>query len=218
MADGVLLLEILEAIKPDTVEWKKVKKSTTSMFHHLANLTYFLECLRTVTGSDSGMDAQNLRDGGMGPILAVLWRMRRYSLLNRVAKKTNEQDEEEESDNENSDSDNPEPESEEDDSPLTEDDVLQWANSHAQPSEPLVSFSDPTLASGVYLANLLATIRPDAVDFSLLDNEDPSVANVRLVLTSAWGAGLPHFYSASQFLKLNPRTTLALFANWMQQA
>ena len=62
--------------------------------------------------------------------------------------------------------------------PISDTEILKWANSTAQKAKPGVrpirSFKDPSLTTGIFLLDLLEALRPGIVDSTLIINVSES--------------------------------------------
>lgn len=87
---GVLLLRVIDRIKPGTIDWKKIDIESNNKFKKIAN------CNEVVTASKKaglkivGIGGTDINDGNKKLILAIVWQLMRENSLQVLGNKTEE--------------------------------------------------------------------------------------------------------------------------------
>lgn len=143
-------------------------------------------------------------DGNEKLVLAFLWQVMRYHTLQQLSKLAF------------------------DGFTAEEGEILRWANGKVSAAAvaagqdgaaaSVSSFSDPRLASGIFLLYLLSAIRDGCVDWSLVaDGSDKAqqLANARYVLSVARRLGAQVFCTATDITECKMRPLMLLVAGLM---
>ena len=144
LADGVVLLQAIESLKPGTVQKKRVNKRPVKMtFKRGENCNYFMELAKDLGLPLVGIGSIDLLEKNKKLVESLLWQLMRYhtgTVLESLSK---------------------------DGKKPTDKDILQWANGTlegAGDERKLSSFKDPSLSDGVALLGLLKAVEPDVID------------------------------------------------------
>jgi len=209
LSDGVVLLKLLEKGKPGCVNWKKAREKVRHKFDKLNNCNTVMSLaqadpfgLRLM-----GMGGNDIVDGHQKFLSTLLWQLMRYFAVKQISdlsfggKK------------------------------VTDADILQWANvTIAQyddrKSKPIGNFKDRTLSTCVFYIELLAAVRPNDVDTSLIhydvrplvnnrvnDNmRTERIENARLAMSYARKFGSDLFVLPEHLCGMEPKAVLSMFA------
>lgn len=87
---GTLLLKVIDKIKPNTVEWKKVETNATNKFKKLANCNVAIDALKKADVKCIGIGGMDIHEGNKKLILGVIWQLMRSHSLQIIGGKTEE--------------------------------------------------------------------------------------------------------------------------------
>jgi len=85
---GVLLLKVIEKIKPGNINWKKVDETSNNKFKKVANCVEAVEACKKAGLSIVGVGGTDVHDGNKKYILAIVWQLMRAHTLQVVGNKT----------------------------------------------------------------------------------------------------------------------------------
>ena len=156
----------MDHVRPGVVEWAKVNKPPLKMvFKKLENLNYAVGLGRgPFAFSLVGVDGKDLVDGNKKLTLALVWQLMRCHLLAFLASLRQA-------------------------GSGSDEEMIKWANervaSGGASGSTMRDFGDKSLASGLFLIDLLAAVEPRAVDRSLVTpgaSEDERKLNAKCAL------------------------------------
>eukprot|EP01084_Bolivina_argentea_P012305 23056_1 len=163
LSDGVVLLKLLEKGKIGCVNWKKAREKVRHKFDKLnnCNMVMSLSQLAPFNFSLVGMGGNDIVDGQQKFVSTLLWQLMRYQAVKQISElsfggKT-----------------------------VTDQDILQWANvtivrNQDAQSKQISSFKDRRLTTCIFYTELLAAIRPNDVDMTLLSYDVRPLVNNRV--------------------------------------
>ncbi|KAG9393347.1 Calponin [Carpediemonas membranifera] len=86
LRDGVILLQVLDHLKPGCVEWKKVNKTPNNTWKKSENCNKVIDIIQNSLGMKLvGIDGNNLVEGHKMYTLAVMWRLMEYHIVGSVS-------------------------------------------------------------------------------------------------------------------------------------
>lgn len=85
---GVLLLKVIDKIKPGTVDWKKVDMNATNKFKKLANCNCAIEAIKKGGFKVVAIGGMDIQEGNRKQILAIIWQLMRCHTLQVIGGKT----------------------------------------------------------------------------------------------------------------------------------
>jgi len=193
--DGLLLLQLMDAIKPGVVDWSKVSKKPKNVHSKVINCNYAVQLGKSAFGfSLVGISGKDIQDGITKLVLAVTWQLMRFHVIKFLSSVTGKS--------------------------LQEKDVVDWANAKVGPDVPAIQkLSDGAIASGIYLLKLIKAVSPRAVDESQITpgvTPDERKLNARLAVSCARKAGCMVFLLWEDITDCKPKMLLILFATLMQ--
>jgi len=193
--DGLLLLQLMDAIKPGVVDWAKVTKKPKNVHAKVINCNYAVQLGKSAFGfSLVGIQGKDLQDGITKLVLALTWQLMRYHVIKFLSSVTGKS--------------------------LAEKDVVDWANSKVDGvCPPIQKLSDGAIASGIYILQLIKAISPRAVDTSQITpgvTPEERKLNARLAVSCARKAGCMVFLLWEDITDCKPKMLLILFATLMQ--
>lgn len=177
LQNGLVILRVMDKIDPGSVDWKKVNQNLPlNKFKAIENDNY---AVSLGTGhfkfSLVGVGGQDIYDGNLKLILAIVWQMMRFQVLT-ILKKLSK-----------------------DGKPISEDQMISWANSQiaqSGKSGKITSFQDPVLKSGVYFLELLDSIRK-CIDWTIVT---PGATEADAMMNSKYAISIARKLGASIFL------------------
>merc|ERR1719230_895759 len=119
--DGLLLLQLMEAIKPGVVDWSKVTTKPKNVHAKVINCNYAVSLGKSAFGfSLVGISGKDIQDGIVKLVLALTWQLMRYHVIKFLSSLSHKQ--------------------------LTEKDVVDWANARVGDAMPSITkLSDAAL-------------------------------------------------------------------------
>jgi len=201
MRDGLLLLRVMDAVHPGVVDWKRVIMAPKNVYNRVANCNYAVSLGVSAFGfSLVGIGGTDIVAGNVKLILAFTWQLMRYhviSFLSRLSAPSG--------------------------ATLSEADVVDWANAQvAGAGVPTVSgLKDPSLASGIWLLELIRAVEPRAVDRSLVlagSTAEERALNARYAISCARRLGCTVFLLHEDIVEVKPKMLLVLVAALMSHA
>eukprot|EP00897_Mesotaenium_endlicherianum_P010119 jgi/Mesen1/9135/ME000058S08627 len=205
LRDGVVLLEVLDKLKPGCVNWRQATKSPVKIsFKKLENCNQVIEIGKALRFSLVGIAGNDITAGNKKLVLGLLWQLMRFNILKLLQDLT-----------QLGQGDNGE---------ITDSDVLQWANKKvksAGKSTSIESYKDKSLASGLFFLDLLGAVEPQVVNWSLVtkgDSDDNKLQNATYIISVARKLGCSIFLSPDDIVEVRPKMILTLLASIMYNA
>jgi len=202
--DGLLLLQLMDAIQPGVVDWSKVDRKPKNVHSKVINCNYAVQLGKSAFGfSLVGIQGKDLQDGIVKLVLALTWQLMRFHIIKFLSSAMGGKK-------------------------LTEKDVLEWANAKVAAAAaagvgkalpPLAKLSEASLSSGIFVLTLLKAVSPRAVDMAQVTagvTPDEKKLNARLMISSARKAGCMVFMLWEDIVEVKPKMLLVLFATLMQ--
>ncbi|GBE87635.1 Fimbrin [Sparassis crispa] len=179
LKDGLVILQAFDKVLPGSVVWRRVSKpkagfqasnsysaggtgeeeedigvtpnqSNLSRFKQVENCNYAVDLARQNGMHMVGIQGADITDGTKTLVLGLVWQLMRMNItktLSSLSKSGQGR-------------------------PISDTEILKWANSTAQKSRPGVkpirSFKDPSLTTGLFFLDLLEALRPGIVDPTLV--------------------------------------------------
>jgi plastin-1 len=85
---GVLLLKVIEKIKPGYINWKRVDETSTNKFKRVVNCGEAVEACKKAGFSIIGIGGTDIHEGNKKYILAIVWQLMRAHTLQVVGSKS----------------------------------------------------------------------------------------------------------------------------------
>jgi len=212
LSDGVVLLKLLEKGKAGCVNWKKAREKVKHKFDKLNNCNMVMGIARKAPFNLSlvGMGGNDIVDGHQQFLSSLLWQLMRFMATKQISELS--------FGGKN----------------VTDGDMLQWANLtivryEEKQSKPLTNFKDRTLSTCIFYIELLAAVRPDDVDTSLIDysvrplvnnrvddkSEKERIGNARLAMSYLRKFGADLFVLPEHLCAMDSKAVLSMFAGIM---
>jgi len=197
LADGLVVFQLYDIIKPGHVNWAKVHKKFSNLrkfMEKLENCNYAIELGRQLKFSLVGIAGQDIGEGNVTLTLALIWQlMRAYTLsvLSQLA---------------NSGSGNVEKE------------IVQWVNkklASANKSSSIRSFQDSSIANGIVVVDLIDAIKPGSINYELIKTSgsgEDNLANAKYAISMARKAGARVYALPEDITEVKPKMVMTVFA------
>ncbi|CAM8944621.1 unnamed protein product [Rhodiola kirilowii] len=148
--NGWVLLEVLDKISPGSVHWKHATKPPIKMpFRKVENCNQVVRIGKQLKLSLVNVAGNDFVQGNKKLILAFLWQLMRYNMLQLLKSlRSHTQGRE-----------------------ITDSDILKWANRKVKSSgrtSHIESFKDKSLSTGLFFLELLSSIQPRVVKWNLI--------------------------------------------------
>ncbi|EPS58273.1 hypothetical protein M569_16542, partial [Genlisea aurea] len=193
LRDGWILLETLDRISPGTVDWKAASPPPIRMpFRKVENCNQVVKIGKQIKFSLVNIAGNDIVEGNKKLILAYLWQLMRHQML-QLLKSLRFHGKE-----------------------ITDGDILTWANHKV--SAKVESFKDKRLSSGMFYLELLSSVHPRSVDWSVVTggrSEEEKRMNARYVISIARKMGCSIFLLPEDIMEVNQKMMLMLTATIM---
>jgi len=200
LRDGIILLQILDKIKPGCVDWKRViTKKPMNKFQQVGNCNYAVEIGKSMKFSLVGIAGSDINAGNKKLTLAIVWQAMRFFILNylqNLAKAGKA---------------------------ITEDDIIQWVNDKSRGGRSGVqisSFKDKGLSDSLFIIDLLYACRAESVDWGLVNqgkSEADKLQNAQYAISCARKMGCTVFLLPEDIVETKEKLILTFFGAVMSQ-
>ncbi|KAJ1985872.1 fimbrin [Dimargaris cristalligena] len=202
LKDGLPLLQAFDKVHPGTVNWRRVNKNaSTSRFKQVENTNYVVDLGKDQRFSLVGIQGADITDGVPTLILALVWQLMRAHVVQTLKSLSKNGRE------------------------VTDQDMVKWANecvrrnaASNQSSGSITSFKDPSLRSGLFLADVLNGLQPGVVDYSMLTrgvSEEDAKLNAKYAISVARKLGATIFLLPEDIVEVKPKMILTFIGSLM---
>ncbi|GAA5953832.1 hypothetical protein JCM8115_004172 [Rhodotorula mucilaginosa] len=199
LKDGLVLLQAFDKVIPGSVTWRRVSKTPLplSRFKAVENTNYCLDLAKQNNMHIVGIQGADIVDGSRTLTLGLVWQMMRRNILSTMASLSKNGRE------------------------VTDSDIVKWANDQVQKGgkqSTMRSFKDPSLKNAKFFLDLLETLKPGYVDYSLVYDgrtDDECKANAKLAISIARKLGSLIFIVPEDIVEVRPRLVLTFCAALM---
>ncbi|XAR60893.1 hypothetical protein NMG60_11034433 [Bertholletia excelsa] len=200
LRNGWVLLETLDKVSPGIVNWKIATKPPIKMpFRKVENCNQVLKIGKQLKFSLVNIAGHDIVQGNKKLILAYLWQLMRYNMLQLLKNLRFHSNAKE----------------------LTDADILKWANSkvrNLRGHSQMASFKDKSLSNGIFFLQLLSAVEPRSVNWSLVtkgENEEEKKMNATYIISIARKLGCSIFLLPEDITEVNQKMILTLTASIM---
>ncbi|TMW96489.1 hypothetical protein EJD97_007270 [Solanum chilense] len=200
LRDGWMLLETLDKISPGIVNWKIATKPPIKMpFRKVENCNQVVKIGKQLKFSLVNIAGNDVVQGNKKLILAYLWQLMRCNMLQLLKNLRFHSHGKE----------------------ITDAHILEWANSKVRNSgsqSHMTSFKDKSLSSGIFFLELLSSVHPRAVNWSLVtkgETEEQKKMNATYIISIARKLGCSIFLLPEDIIEVNQKMILTLTASIM---
>lgn len=200
LRNGWVLLEVMDKVSPGSVNWKMANRPPIKLpFRKVENCNQVLKIGKDIHFSLVNIAGTDVVQGNKKLILAFLWQLMRYNilqLLKNLRFRSNGKE-------------------------MTDDDILLWANKQVKDSgkqSQMESFKDRSLSSGIFFVNLLGAVEPRVVNWSLVtkgEKDEEKQMNASYIISVARKLGCCIFLLPEDILEVNQKMMLSLTASIM---
>lgn len=198
--NGWILLEVLDKVSPGSVNWKQASKPPIKMpFRKVENCNQVIRIGRQMKFSLVNVAGNDFVQGNKKLILAFLWQLMRYNMLQLLKNlRSHSQGKE-----------------------ITDADILKWANNkvkHTGRTSKIVNFKDQSLSSGIFFLELLSAVEPRVVNWNLVtkgESDDEKRLNATYIISVARKLGCSIFLLPEDIMEVNQKMILTLAASIM---
>jgi plastin-1 len=195
-----VLLEVMDKIAPGSVNWKMANQPPIKLpFRKLENCNQVLKIGKEINFSLVNIAGTDIVQGSKKLILAFLWQLMRFNilqLLKNLRYRSNGKE-------------------------IMDNDILLWANKQVKDSgkqSRMESFKDRSLSSGIFFVNLLGAVEPRVVNWSLVtkgEKDEEKQMNASYIISVARKLGCSIFLLPEDILEVNQKMMLTLTASIM---
>ncbi|KAF7794085.1 hypothetical protein EIP86_005215 [Pleurotus ostreatoroseus] len=238
LRDGLIILQAFDKILPGSVVWRRVNKpkagagyvepekyinadgeeeevdigvtpsqSNLSRFKQVENTNYAVELAKQNGMHLVGVQGSDIVDGNKTLVLGLVWQLMRMNIVQTLSQLSGAGQK---------------------GRPISDMEILKWANSTVQKAKPgtatIRSFKDPSITTGIFLLDLLDSIRPGIVDPSLVisvsqtgDYEDRR-QNAKLAISIARKMNALIFLVPEDIVDIRPRLIMTFVGSLMSIA
>ena len=194
VADGLVLLQMLDKLEEGCVDWKKVNSGRMNKFKAVQNNDYVVKiCKDTLGLSVVNISGADINDGNLKLILAVMWQMMRYDYLKTFKKLGGG-------------------------SKIKDEQIVAWANEKTSGRCSITSFKDESISDSKPLLTLIDVIKPETVDWSIFDESgEPEMMarNAKYVLSMVRKFGGTVYALPEDIVEHVPEMVMTVYASLM---
>ncbi|CAI0379264.1 unnamed protein product [Linum tenue] len=195
-----ILLEVLDKIKPGSVNWKHATKPPIKMpFRKVENCNQVIKIGRQLKFSLVNLAGNDFVQGNKKLILAFLWQLMRYSMLQLLKNlRSHSQGKE-----------------------VTDTDILHWVNKKVRSmgrTSRIENFKDKSISNGIFFLELLSSVEPRVVNWNLVtkgESDDEKRLNATYIISVARKLGCSIFVLPEDIMEVNQKMILTLAASIM---
>lgn len=194
LRDGVILLQLLDKIRPGIVNWKKVyTKRPISKFQQLENCNYAILLGKDLKFSLVAIGGQDIQTGNKKLTLAIIWQAMRMYVLNflKTISKGGKD--------------------------VTDEDIINWANDKVKGSgkdSSMKDFKDKSLSNSKFIFDLLASCSPDAINFENVvyaSSDEEKIKNASYAISCARKMGCTVFLLPEDIVEVKDKLIMTFF-------
>ncbi|KAG6576029.1 Fimbrin-2, partial [Cucurbita argyrosperma subsp. sororia] len=200
LRNGWILLETLDKVSPGIVNWKIANKPPIKMpFRKVENCNQVVKIGKQLKFSLVNIAGNDIVQGNKKLILAYLWQLMRYNILQLLKNLRFHSFGKE----------------------ITDADILQWANNKVRGSGSqchMTSFKDKSLSNGTFFLELLSSVQPRVVNWSLVTKgvtDEEKKMNATYIISIARKLGCSIFLLPEDITEVNQKMILTLTASIM---
>ncbi|EEF46538.1 fimbrin-1 [Ricinus communis] len=198
--NGWILLEVLDKVSPGSVNWKHASKPPIKMpFRKVENCNQVVKIGRQLRFSLVNVGGNDIVQGNKKLILAFLWQLMRYNMLQLLNNlRAHSQGKE-----------------------VTDADILKWANKKVKNTgrtSQIENFRDKSLSTGIFFLELLSAVEPRVVNWNLVtkgETDEEKRLNATYIISVARKLGCSIFLLPEDIMEVNQKMILTLAASIM---
>lgn len=198
--NGWVLLETLDKVSPGIVHWKIATKPPIKMpFRKVENCNQVVKIGKQLKFSLVNIAGNDIVQGNKKLILAYLWQLMRFNILQLLKNLRFHSHGKE----------------------IIDADILEWANSKVRSlggQSHMDSFKDKSLSDGIFFLELLSSVQPRVVNWSLVtkgQTDEEKKMNASYIISIARKLGCSIFLLPEDITEVNQKMILTLTASIM---
>jgi plastin-3 len=198
LCDGLVILQLYDVIRPNTVDWAKVYKTFSTIkerFQKLNNCNYVVDYAKDPLGMKlTGIGGSNILEGNKTLTLGLVWQVMRAYTLSILQKLANSS------------------------TPIVDKDIINWANEKLKSANKktfLNNFHDPALSDSMLICDLIDAIKPGSIQYNLLKTSatpEAKTENARYAISMAKKIGAPIYALPEDIVETKQKMLLTVFA------
>ncbi|CAH8526354.1 unnamed protein product [Schistosoma turkestanicum] len=227
LIDGLIFLQLFDSIQPNIVDWNEVHEPicetpAKANFQCLENCNYVIRLGRQFGFSLVGVGGADLHDGKRTMTLALLWQLMRAYTLSLLTQLTEaEYAVTGKSTTHHNHHHNTQHNGNGVFYPIEETRIIQWANQKLDKAgkfskiSTMSGFTDPNLKTSHAVIDLIESIRPNTVDYSLVlpgNTKTEQLTNAEYAITLARRIGATVYAMPEDLIELKHKMIMTIFA------
>ena len=200
LSDGLILLRALDTVLPGTVNWNRVnRKKPMTRFQALENTNYVIDISKKNKMSLIGTQGADITDKVKTLVLGLVWQIMKIHILNTLSVLSNAQNKE-----------------------IKDSDLIEKANELVACSgkkRRIKTFKDKELCTSCFLIDLIDSIKPGTVDYSLVfegDGQEELRQNAMYAISLARKIGAVLFLLPEDIIEVKSRMLLVFVASLLE--
>lgn len=207
LRDGQILLQAYDKVVKDSVNWRHVNKppvhgSEMSRFKAVENTNYAIELGKQLRFSLVGVQGADITDGQRTLTLGLVWQLMRRDIsetLGALAQRLGKRE-------------------------ISDSEMVKWANEQVKKggrSSSIRSFKDSSIASGVFMLDVLNGIKSSYVDYDLVTpgrTDGDAYANAKLAISIARKLGATIWLVPEDICQVRSRLVVTFIGSLMVTA
>ncbi|KAG6658904.1 fimbrin-5 [Carya illinoinensis] len=201
--NGWILLEVLDKVSPESVNWKQASKPPIKMpFRKVENCNQVIGIGKQLRFSLVNVAGNDIVQGNKKLILAFLWQLMRFTMLQLLKNLRSHSQGKEGKE-------------------ITDADILKWANNKVKKAgrtSQMESFKEKNLSNGIFFLELLSAVEPRVVNWSVVtkgETEEDKKLNATYIISVARKLGCSIFLLPEDIIEVNQKMILILTASIM---
>ena len=190
--NAILLLKMIDKIKPGTVNWKIVEqKNFKNPFKVGVNCQEAIDASKRSGYKIVSCGNKDIQNGSKKHILGIVWQLMRAHTLKIIGERTEEE-------------------------------LIEWANSKIPPERKIKNLKEKKLGDGLFWIDLLAAIEPKCIRWDLIVKENltdkDKEMNAKYALSVARGLGAMIFLVWEDITEVKSKLLLTFLASLYEVA
>jgi len=194
LRDGTALLQLFDKISPGIVDWKRVNKNPPNTYKKLENCNYCIELGKKLNFSLVGIQGNDIMNANKTLTLGLIWQMMRFNVLSILTKLGGG-------------------------NKIADNEIIAWANGkNASKGSKISSFHDPSLKNGIFLIDLIDSVRPGSVDYAMVEkdgSEKGNLLNAKYAISLARKQGAVVFALPEDIVEVKNKMLMTFIAGLM---
>ncbi|KAJ5069546.1 fimbrin-1 [Anaeramoeba ignava] len=199
LRNGIVVLKILDKIKPGFVDWKHVNTDFSNIYQEIENCNYAIEVGKKLGLRLVNISGTDIFNGSQTLLLGFLWQTMEFHLKNILSElkviKSGK---------------------------ITDTEMVEWANAQiksAGKSSQVSSLKDPSIKSGLFFVDLVFAIKSSFVNYDFVQLGDSSqeyMNNALYAITLCRKLGANIFVIPEDIVEVKPKMLLTIIGELMR--